>query len=130
MRAPVLVGSPNVPHRVSGIDLAPLQAEISRLQSQARTVVAVAADGQLLGALGIGDALKSTSADAVAALKKRGLKVAMVTGDNQRTAESIARAVGIERVFAEVLPADKAKHGHGPAATEGETGRHGRRWHQ
>ena len=85
-----------------------MQAEISRLQNEARTVVAVAADGQLLGALGIGDALKSTSADAVAALKKRGLKVAMVTGDNQRTAESIARAVGIERVFAEVLPGDKA----------------------
>ena len=102
-----MVGSPNFLTE-SGIDLAPLQAEISRLQSQARTVVAVAADGQLLGALGIGDALKSTSADAVGALTKRGLKVAMVTGDNQRTAESIARAVGIERVFAEVLPGDKA----------------------
>ncbi len=117
--APVLVGSPAF-LTDSGIDLAALQAEISRLQNEARTVVAVVADGQLLGALGIGDALKSTSAEAVAALKKRGLKVAMVTGDNQRTAESIARAVGIERVFAEVLPADKAKTVTALSA-EGET---------
>ena len=103
----VQVGSPQF-IAASGIDTAALASEIARLQSQARTVVLVAVDGQLQGALGIGDALRPTSAAAVAALKARGLRVAMVTGDNQQTAQAIAAAVGIEQVFAEVLPADKA----------------------
>ena len=69
----------------------------------------VAVDGQLQGALAIGDEIKATSAAAIAALKARGLKVAMVTGDNQQTANAIANAAGITRIFAEVLPADKAQ---------------------
>ncbi|MER3468126.1 MAG: hypothetical protein C4312_06315, partial [Thermoflexus sp.] len=56
----------------------------------------------------LADTLKPEAAEAVAALHALGVRTAMVTGDNQRTAEAIARAAGIDRVFAEVLPADKA----------------------
>ena len=104
----VLAGSPAFLAE-RGIDLGPLQSEISRLQSEARTVVAVAAGGQPLGALAIGDTVKASSADAIAQLKRRGLEVAMITGDNRATADAIAREVGIERVLAEVLPAEKAE---------------------
>ena len=104
----VLVGSPAFLSE-RGIDTQPLAAAIDRLQQQSRTVVLVAVDEQLRGALAIGDALKPTSAAAIAALQSRGLKVAMITGDNRGTAEAIAREVGIERVYAEVLPADKAQ---------------------
>ena len=92
-----------------GIDISALKDAVATLQNQAHTVVLVAVDGQLQGALAIGDEIKATSAAAIAALKARGLKVAMVTGDNQQTANAIASAVGITRIFAEVLPADKAQ---------------------
>ena len=92
-----------------GIDISALKDAVADLQNQAHTVVLVAVDGQLQGALAIGDEIKATSAAAIAALKVRGLKVAMVTGDNQQTANAIANAVGITSIFAEVLPADKAQ---------------------
>ena len=92
-----------------GIDISALADAVADLQNQAHTVVLVAVDGQLQGALAIGDEIKATSAAAIAALKARGLKVAMVTGDNQQTANAIANAAGITRIFAEVLPADKAQ---------------------
>ena len=104
----VLVGSPAFLAE-RGIDTQPLAAAVDRLQHQSRTVVLVAVDEKLLGALAIGDPLKSSSAAAIAALQDRGLKVAMITGDNRGTAEAIAREVGIERVYADVLPADKAQ---------------------
>ncbi len=105
--AEILVGSP----RFMGereIDIDPLAAAIARQQSQGHSVVLLARDGNLLGALAIGDSVKPTSKAAISALKSRGLEVAMITGDNQATAEVIARQVGIERVLAQVLPADKA----------------------
>ena len=104
----VLVGSPQfiADH---GIETAPLAADISRLQNQARTVVLVAAGKRLQGALGIGDAVKPSSKGAIKALKSQGLQVGLITGDNQQTAAAIAGDVGIGRVFADVLPADKAK---------------------
>ena len=92
-----------------GIELSPLSSAVENLQRQARTVVLVAVDNSLRGALAIGDELKATSAAAIRALQARGLQVAMVTGDNQATATAIADAVAIDRVFAEVLPADKAE---------------------
>ena len=92
-----------------GIDISALADAVADLQNKAHTVVLVAVDGQLQGALAIGDEIKATSAAAIAALKARGLKVAMVTGDNQQTANAIANAAGITRIFAEVLPADKAQ---------------------
>ncbi|MBN1811584.1 MAG: copper-translocating P-type ATPase [Anaerolineae bacterium] len=103
----VLVGKPAWVE-AEGIPLGTLTAEIERLQVEARTAVVVAVDGKAAGVLGIADTLKEGSAEAVAQLRRLGLEPVMLTGDNQRTAEAIAAEVGIDRVVAEVLPADKA----------------------
>ncbi len=73
------------------------------------TPVYVAADGLTLGVIAIADPLKATSVEAVARLRSLGLEVVMLTGDHRRTAEAVAAAVGVDRVLAEVLPADKAR---------------------
>lgn len=79
-------------------------------QDRGETAVYVAADGAVLGVLGIADPVKSTTAEAVRALKELGLTLVMLTGDNQRTAEAVAKEVGIDAVEADVLPEDK--HGY------------------
>jgi Cu+-exporting ATPase len=103
----VLVGKPAWVE-AEGISLESLAGEIERLQAEAKTAVAVAVDGRAAGVLGIADTLKAGSAEAVAQLHRLGLETVMLTGDNARTAEAIAAEVGIDRVVAEVLPADKA----------------------
>ncbi|MCY4539300.1 MAG: copper-translocating P-type ATPase, partial [Chloroflexi bacterium] len=103
----VVVGNAKL-MRENGVDTSALDEDISRLTRQARTVALVAVDGDMIGALGIGDPLKHSSRQAIAALKARGLEVAMITGDNQGTAQAIAQEVGITRVYADVLPAEKA----------------------
>ncbi|MUG99066.1 heavy metal translocating P-type ATPase [Scytonema sp. UIC 10036] len=85
-----------------------LQQDKERLEYLGKTAVWIAVDGQIQGLIGISDAIKPTSAQAVKALQKLGLEVVMLTGDNRRTAESIAREVGINRVLAEVRPEQKA----------------------
>ncbi len=87
-----------------------LQEQAELLQADAKTVIWVAVDGVALAVFGVADPLKEGSKQAVAALRQLGLQVVMMTGDNKATAESIAKAVGIEQVFAEVLPEDKASH--------------------
>ena len=87
-----------------------LAREMERLQSEAKTVVIVGADSQAIGLIAVQDAPKETSAAAIAALKKRGLRTVMITGDNERVAQAIASAVGIDEVIAGVLPTDKADH--------------------
>ncbi len=82
-------------------------ALIERLQGEGKTAMLLAVDGGLHGVLAVADTLRPTSAAAVAALHRQGIAVAMLTGDNRRTAEAIAREAGIERVLAEVLPQDK-----------------------
>jgi len=82
---------------------------LERLENEGRTAVIVAAGGRVLGVLGIADAVKEGSAGAIAALKAMGLDVAMITGDNERTARAVAAQVGIERVLAGVLPARKVE---------------------
>ncbi len=78
------------------------------LSGEGKTPMHVAVDGKYAGVVAVADTVKDTSARAVAALKGLGLQVAMITGDNRRTAEAVARTLGIDRVLAEVLPQDKA----------------------
>jgi Cu+-exporting ATPase len=85
-----------------------LQQDKERLEYLGKTAVWLAVDGEIKGLMGIADAIKPTSNQAVKALQKLGLEVVMLTGDNRRTAESIAREVGIKRVLAEVRPEQKA----------------------
>jgi len=103
----VLVGKPEWVE-AEGVSLGSQVTEVDRLQAEAKTAVAVAVDGEMVGILGVADTLKDSSAEAVAQLHRLGLEVVMLTGDNRRTAEAIAAQVGIDRVVAEVLPADKA----------------------
>ncbi len=91
------------------IPLDGLLPEAERLESEGRTVMFVAADGRPLGIVAVADTIKETSARAVKELHRLGIEVAMITGDNQRTAKAIARELGIDRVLAEVLPQDKAQ---------------------
>jgi Cu+-exporting ATPase len=81
---------------------------ILRLQNEAKTTVLIAVDGRLAGIFGIADPVKDSSRDAIAELSQMKLRIAMITGDNQRTANGIARQVGIDTVLAEVLPGEKA----------------------
>lgn len=87
-----------------------LGPKAQQLQSEAKTAMWLAVDGQASALIGVADTVKDGSAEAVAALKEMGLLVVMMTGDNQATAEAIASEVGIDRVFAEVLPGDKASY--------------------
>ncbi|HJF87362.1 MAG TPA: copper-translocating P-type ATPase [Companilactobacillus farciminis] len=87
-----------------------LQEKMIQLQNEAKTVVFVGVDNKIVGLIAIQDAPKATSKEAIATLKARGLRTVMLTGDNQRVAEAIAKEVGIDEVIADVLPGDKADH--------------------
>lgn len=91
-----------------GIETRGLQTEKERLESLGKTVILIAVDGQLQGLMGISDALKPSSVQAVRALQRLGLDVVMLTGDNQQTAKAIAQEVSIQNVIAEVRPDQKA----------------------
>ena len=103
----VAVGNRRLLER-EGISLGGLAARADELTATGQTVVHVAIDGSLVGLIAIADAVRETAAEAIAALKKLGIRPVMLTGDNRQTAERIAAALGIEEVLAEVLPADKA----------------------
>jgi Cu+-exporting ATPase len=91
-----------------GYGLNGLEPEIVRLQSEAKTAMLVAVDGTVRGVIAVADTLKEGSKEAIEELHAMGLKVAMITGDNQKTAEAIASLVGIDQVLAEVLPEGKS----------------------
>ncbi|OWY65544.1 copper-translocating P-type ATPase [cyanobacterium TDX16] len=91
------------------INTSQLQQQWDRLEYLAKTVIWIAIDGTVQGIMGISDAVKPSSATAVRTMQRMGLEVVMLTGDNRRTAEVIAREVGIKRVFAEVRPDQKAE---------------------
>lgn len=103
----VLVGRPGF-LEAAGIDVRPLSAAAEELAADGKTPVFVALDGRAAGVIAIADTLKAGSVTAVAELHRLGLEVAMLTGDNRRTAEAIARSVGISRVLADVRPDGKA----------------------
>jgi len=91
-----------------GYPLNGLESEVTRLQSEAKTAMLVALDGKVAGVIAVADTLKDGSKESIDELHRMGLKVAMLTGDNRKTAEAIARQVGIDEVLAEVLPEGKA----------------------
>jgi Cu+-exporting ATPase len=91
-----------------GYPLNGLESEVTRLQSEAKTAMLVAVDEKVEGLIAVADTLKDGSKEAIAELHRMGLKVAMITGDNQKTAEAIAKQVGIDVVLAEVLPEGKS----------------------
>jgi len=95
--------------RGEGVDPAPAESTLAKLEAEGKTAMLVAKDGALAGVVAVADTLKPEAAGAVAALRREGVEVIMLTGDNRRTAESIAKQLGIDRVIAEVLPSDKAK---------------------
>ena len=95
--------------RERSIDFSQLMKQAEALEADGKTVMFVALNGQAAGLIAVADTLKEYSVEAIQRLHKLGLEVAMITGDNRRTAEAIARKVGIERVLAEVLPQDKAE---------------------
>jgi Cu+-exporting ATPase len=106
---PVLLGNLRLMQR-ENVTLNGLAAKAEQLQQQGKTAMWLAVDGQAQAVIGVADTIKDSSREAVAALHKLGLTVVMMTGDNEATAKTIAQAAGIDRVFAEVLPGDKAAH--------------------
>ena len=96
--------------QVEGVDLGHLAPVRSDVAAGGHTAVLVAVDHRAVGVIGLADAVRDTSAAAVAALHKAGVQVVMLTGDNQATAQRIAGELGIDTVIAEVLPQDKASH--------------------
>jgi P-type Cu+ transporter len=103
----VLVGNERLLTDAS-VDTTSLADAASRLAADGKTAMFVAVDGAPAGVVAVADTLKDDAAASVAALRRLGLEVVMLTGDNRRTAEAIARATGVDRVLAEVLPGDKA----------------------
>jgi len=107
----VLIGNLKLMQR-EGIALDSLEEQSKALADDGKTPMYVALDGQAAGIVAVADTVKEDSRAAIAALKKMGLEVVMMTGDNERTARAIARQVGVDRVLAEVLPQDKALNVH------------------
>ncbi len=92
-----------------GADLGTLEENSHALAGEGKTPMFVAVDGKAAGIIAVSDPLKEDSVEAIQSLRKLGIEVVMITGDNKRTAGAIAKKVGIERVLAEVLPEDKAR---------------------
>ncbi len=90
------------------VDLSSLETESDRLASEGKTPMYISFGSSLAGIIAVADIVKESSAGAIKKLHQMGIEVAMITGDNKRTAEAIARQVGIDRILAEVLPEDKA----------------------
>jgi len=107
-RTEILLGNRKL-MKERGADFSALMPQAEALEADGKTVMFVALNGQAAGLIAVADTLKEYSAEAIKRLHKLGLEVAMITGDNRRTAEAIARKVGIDRVLAEVLPQDKAE---------------------
>jgi Cu2+-exporting ATPase len=87
-----------------------LEVDIDRLLSEGKTLMIAAIDGKVSGAIAASDQLKPTAQRAITAMQELGLEVVMITGDNQKTADVVAKQLGIERYFAEVMPEDKANY--------------------
>ena len=93
----------------NGVSLAAMEDDAHRLAEDGKTPLFFAESGRLLGCVAVADVVKPDSAKAIAALRRMGRRVVLLTGDNQRTANAIARQIGVDQVIAQVLPQDKAK---------------------
>ena len=103
----VLVGNTRM-MKAKGLPLNGLHSEIQQLQSEAKTAMLIAVDGEVRGLISVADTLKDGSIKAIEELKRMGLNTIMITGDNFQTAKAIGDQVGIDEILAEVLPGDKA----------------------
>jgi Cu+-exporting ATPase len=92
------------------VDTGRWEAQAETLRAQAKTVVFLGVDGTAAGIAAVADPVKDNTPEAIAALKRSGVRIVMLTGDSRRTAEAVARRLGIDETLAEVLPADKAGH--------------------
>jgi len=107
----LLIGNLKLMNR-ENIALGSLEEQSKSLADDGKTPMYIAIDNKAAGIVAVADTIKEDSAEAIAVLQKMGIEVVMITGDNRRTAEAIARKVGIKRVLAEVLPEDKAHNVH------------------
>lgn len=105
----VLVGTIKLMHD-SNIDIAPIQTDIDQLLASGKTIMILAVDGKVAGVAGASDPVKVNAKAAISRMKELGLTIAMITGDNKKTAETIGKDLGIDRIFSEVLPEDKASY--------------------
>jgi Cu+-exporting ATPase len=105
----VLVGSRKFLAQ-AGVDTKRWEERAESWRGEAKTVVFFAVDGKAAGLAAVADPIKENTPEAIAALKQSGIRIVMLTGDSQRTAEAVARQLGIDEALAEVLPADKAGH--------------------
>ena len=96
--------------RDRGMDVGELAGRGEALAGDGKTPIFAAIDGRMAGLVAVADRVRPESAEAIRQMKALGLQVIMITGDNRRTAEAVGREVGVDRVLAEVLPADKARH--------------------
>ena len=103
----VVVGNARL-MREQGVSLEATEVMLGELEQAAKTVILLSLDGVMAGIIAIADTLKKDAHEAVVQLQKRGIQAVMLTGDNKRTADAVAKEAGIERVFAEVLPGEKA----------------------
>ncbi|HRN69693.1 MAG TPA: copper-translocating P-type ATPase [Candidatus Woesebacteria bacterium] len=92
------------------IGISPLLADIEKILSEGKTIMVLAINGQIAGVAGATDPIKESASKAVEKMEELGIEVAMITGDNQKTAEMIGKKLNIKRLFAEVLPDEKAKY--------------------
>jgi copper-(or silver)-translocating P-type ATPase len=106
----VLIGTPKLLSDHGIVLTQAEQEQVADLQAQGKTIMVVAIDGTAVGVIAVADQVRSTSYKAIAELQKLGIQVALLTGDNQRTAEAVGKQVGISHVFAGVLPQDKAHY--------------------
>lgn len=106
---PVLIGTIKL-MKTSNIDLGELGQKVNEYLQRGETIMILAVDGAIKAVIGAADPIKPSAIKTVQRLKKLGIEIAMITGDNKLTAEKVASQIGIERVFAEVMPEDKASY--------------------
>jgi P-type Cu+ transporter len=102
------LGNRKLMSEIRGLDIGPAEGKIRRLEDEGKTVMILASEKEIIGLIAVADTIKESARETVKELRNRGIDAYMITGDNRRTAEAIARQAGITKVLAEVLPEEKA----------------------